>query len=146
MPEPGRILAIGRLTADGAWVGLHRAAQRWDLVFGDRDGSAPVGLPPGVPDRPGLVAAAIAYFSEALGDPPAAYEATQADLAELIGWLAETEPDVEAAARLREAREAVDDGLPGDAVANRLTAVNQNEQIDPIDLLVQTYRARQERR
>ncbi len=143
MVEPGRFVSVGRLTANGAWVGLRRVADRWDLVFGDADGSLPTDLPRGVPDRPGLVAAAIAYFSEALGDPPVAYEATQADLADLIGWLAETEPKVGAAARLREALEAVDDGLPGDAVANRLTAVNEDEQIDPIDLLVQTYRARQ---
>lgn len=142
MTEPESILAVGRLTPGGAWVGLYRSADRWDLVFGEPDGSVPLDLPAGRPDRPGLVAAAIAYFSEALADPPPAYEATQADLAELIRWLAETEPDAQAAARLREALDAVDDGLPGDAVASRLAPVNANEQIDPIDLLVQMHRAR----
>lgn len=145
MAESESILAVGRLATDGPWVGLRRSAGRWDLVFGDPDGSVALELPAGKPDRPALVAAAIAYFSEALADPPPAYEATQADLAALIGWLAETEPDAQAAARLRDALDAVDDGLPGDAVASRLTAVQANEQIDPIDLLVQLHRAREAR-
>ncbi len=146
MAELESVLAVGRLTAGGAWVGLYRSADRWDLVFGDPDGSVPSDPLAARPDRQGLVAAAIAYFSEALADPPVAYEATQADLAELIRWLAETEPDAQAAARLREALDAVDDGLPGDTVASRLVAVKENEQIDPIDLLVQLHRARLARR
>ncbi len=145
MADSDSILAVGRLATDGPWVGLRRSADRWDLVFGDPDGSVAPELPTGKPDRPALVAAAIAYFSEALADPPPAYEATQADLAGLIGWLAETEPDPQAAARLRDALEAVDDGLPGDVVASRLVAVKANEQIDPIDLLVHVHRARQAR-
>jgi hypothetical protein len=145
MAESQGILAVGRWAADGAWVALRRSDGRWDLVFGDPDGSVALEAPAGKPDRPGLVAAAMAYFSEALTDPPPAFEATQADLAELIGWLAETEPDAEAAARLREALEAVDDGLPGDVVASRLAAVKANEQIDPIDLLVEMHRAREAR-
>ena len=146
MANPETILAVGRLTTEGPWVGLRRSADRWDLVFGEADGSVALPRPAGPPDRIGLVAAAIAYFSEALADPPPAYEATQADLAALIRWLAETEPDPMVAARLGEALDAIDDGLPGDAVAGRLTDVIAHEQVDPIDLLVQIHGALQARR
>lgn len=145
MAERESISAVGRLTVDGAWVGLRHSAGGWDLVFGAPDGTVSSVTPAEPLDRSALVAAAIAYFSEALADPPAAYEATQADLAALIAWLAETEPDAQAAARLRDALEAVDDGLPGDAVASRLAAVNTNEQVDPIDLLIQVHQARMAR-
>ena len=141
MAEHETILAVGRLTADGTWVGLRRSPDGWDLVFGAPDGSVPSDAVE-TADRDALIAAASAYFSEALTDPPAAYEATQADLAALIAWLAETEPDRGGAARLREALDAVDDGLPGDVVAGRLAAVKGNEKADPIDLLIQVYQAR----
>lgn len=142
MTEQESVIALGRLTAGGEWVGLLRSARGWDLVFGGADGSLIRGPGRGHPNRPGLIAAAAAYFSEALGEAPPAFEATQADLADLIRWLAQTEPDPPSAKRLFDAIDAIDDGLAGDVVANRLTDREANEQIDPIDLLVELYRAR----
>jgi hypothetical protein len=84
-----------------------------------------------------LLALAIAYFTEALEGAPPEIEATQADLSALITDLAQRETDLEARRLLREALDAIDDGLAGDAVAGRLAAARplRTEPIDPIELL-----------
>jgi hypothetical protein len=69
--------------------------------------------------RKGLAAAAAAYFLAALDDPPVELEATQADVAALVTTLA-TGTGSEHDAAAREALDAIDDGLPADAVALRL--------------------------
>ena len=74
--------------------------------------------------RRALLALAIAYFEEALDDaPPDAAEATHQDMAELVSWLASAAlaPDERVAAR--QALDAVEDGLAGDAVTLLLIAL-----------------------
>jgi hypothetical protein len=105
--EPVR--AIGRLDPDGTWVGIEPAVDGYRLVFGRADRPAlrdPTTDP--FERRAGLVAAAIAFFLASLADPPAELEATQADLAHLVGSLS---------GDTREALDAIDDGLSGEAVA-----------------------------
>lgn len=148
MAEPAEsVYAIGRLSPDGPWAGLRRRASGWGLVFGEADGTVrDVPAPDPVTGRLRLLAAAAAYFAEALPDAPSHLEATQADLAELLGWLVAREAEPTAAARAREALDAIDDGLAGDAVVNLLNAYagavgrERREQADPIDLLLLAYR------
>jgi hypothetical protein len=93
-----------------------------------------------------LLAATIAYFEEALEPPPPELEATQADLAGLLSWMAATEPDAGRRRVVREALDAIDDGLAGDAVVARLSearrglASDAREQADTIDLLAERLR------
>ena len=137
MAETATILAIGQLTPDGHWAGIRSlAAGRWEPIFGGPDGLPRASSRPADRQRMLLIAAAIAYFSEALAETSAGLEATQGDLADVMHWLADTEPDATRATHLREAIDAVDDGLPGDAVASRLTPLIADEQIDPVDLLI----------
>ena len=87
-----------------------------------------------------LVALAILYFEEALEPPPPELEATQADLAELMRWMA-SQTDGNVRRLMREALDAIDDGLAGDSVVARLSEAragfgpNAAEQADVIDLL-----------
>jgi hypothetical protein len=125
--------AIGRIGPDGPWVGFVRADGAYRLA---------VGLPDGVRSEPAdagvLLAMAIAYFEDALEDPPPDIEATQADLSALVRHLALHEPSAERRL-LDEAVDAIDDGLAVDAVINRLAAARQRtaeEQADPVDLLL----------
>jgi len=136
MADEASVLVIGQLTPQGQWAGVQRTRDGWEPMFGDADGSTrPVNGPP-ERKRLLLVVAAIAYFSEALPQAATGFEATQGDLADAMRWLAESEPDPLTATRIREAIDAVDDGLPGDAVANRLTPLMADEQADPVDLLI----------
>ena len=66
------------------------------------------------------MAVAIAFFLSSLPDPPVELEATQADLARLVSSLVIEPPDAPQTTPAREALDAIDDGLPGDAVALRL--------------------------
>jgi len=96
--------------------------------------------------RAELMALAVAYYEEALDAPPPELEATQADLAELVRWLAAQEPEPRRHALFGEAIDAIDDGLAGDVVVARLNRVattrgETDEQADPIDLLVSRYEA-----
>jgi hypothetical protein len=75
--------------------------------------------------RAGLAAAASAYFLASLDPPPPDLEATHADVAALVRSLA-ADP---------EAIDAIDDGLPGDAVALRLATLLPAD-ADPVRLLV----------
>lgn len=88
-------------------------------MFGLPDGAV-VADPTNDPgaERAALVAVAIAFFLAVLDDPPVELEATHADVAELVRSLASGNiPDAAAA---WEALDAIDDGLPADAVALRL--------------------------
>jgi len=137
--EPVR--AIGRLSADGPWVGFQAAGQRYRLVFGMADGSLrpdPTRDPGAI--RAGLIASAIAYFSEALGEPPAEIAATQADLAQLIGRVGGDPADPRTERQAQDAMDAIDDGLPGDAVALRLAALSPQQSTDPLVLLAERLR------
>jgi len=139
-------VAIGRLGAEGPWLGIVReeAGFRLAVAF---PGSAAVTSRARGPHRIAeLLAAATAYFEEALDPPPPELEATQADLAALLSWIAGTETDTARRRLIGEALDAIDDGLAGDAVVARLSEVRRglgsdaNEQADAIDLLAQRVR------
>jgi hypothetical protein len=124
--------AIGRLEADGPWIGFgYRAAEcRFVVGAGDevRDGGA---------DQDLLLALAIAYFAEAVEGAPPDLEATQSDLSGLVRQLIHAEPDPARRALLSEAIDAIDDGLAGDAVATKLEAARATGHgaVDPVELL-----------
>ena len=139
-------VAIGRLRADGPWLGIvaEEAGFRLAVAF---PGSAPVtSRARGTRRIAELLAAAIAYFEEALDPPPPELEATQADLAGLLAWIAEAETDAVRSRLIGQALDAIDDGLAGDAVVARLSEARRglgseaNEQDDAIDLLAQRVR------
>lgn len=139
--EPS-VCAIGRFEADGAWVGFRPTADGYELVFGEADGS----LLTATASRPELLAAAIAYFEEALEDSPTELEATQHDLGQLLRWLHASESDPRLAALLLQALDGIDDGLAGDVMVARLSGALTasgipDEQADGVDLLAERYRA-----
>lgn len=143
--QPEHLAAVGRLEADrgSPWVGLARAAGRFELAFGVPDGTVHV-----VRDTPRreLLALAIAYVGETLTDPPPELEATHADLAALVGWLRDTASGPAASELLRQALDGIDDGLAADVVIARLVAAAEdgtpNEQADGwVGLLVERYRS-----
>jgi hypothetical protein len=141
------VSAFGRLWPEGPWVGTRRGASGWDLVFGEADGALRAWpAEDSVTGRVLLIAAAAAHFADVLSDPPVLLDATQADLAGLLGWLAATETEPGVAERAREAVDAIDDGLASDAVVNLLNAYSGSlrpettEQADPVDLLLDAYR------
>ena len=126
--------AIGRIRPGGPWIGFLPGEAGYRLVVGDSRGQrtqeADVDL---------LLALAIGYFEEAFPEPPPELEATHADLSELVRHVARGERDAARRRLLDEAVDAIDDGLAGDAVANRLSAARAgtaDEQADPVDLLV----------
>jgi len=123
--------AIGRLAPGGPWVGFQADAGGYRFVVGIgvalRSSEADVDL---------LLALAIAYFTEALDGAPPDLEATQADMSALVADLTQRATDTRAGGLLREALDAIDDGLAGDAVAGRLAAARPvAEATDPIELL-----------
>ncbi len=113
--------AVGRLAPDGSWVGFRRTPDGYRLVFGAADGSVRIDdtVHPAA-RRAGLVAVAIAFFLSSLPDPPAELEATQADLAGLVSSLVVQPPHPADDTPARAALDAIDDGLPADAVALQL--------------------------
>jgi uncharacterized protein YjaZ len=128
------ICAIGRIRAGGPWIGFQPSAQGYRVLAGSsslvrgREASA---------DE--MLAMAIAYFEEAFDDAPQELEASHEDLSALVRHLCAGRLDPKDRRLLDEAVDAIDDGLPGDAVANRLTAARghaADEQADPVDLLV----------
>jgi hypothetical protein len=133
------ILAVGRVREDGPWIGFQPGPLGYRVVAGLgpvlRGRDADVDL---------LLALAIAWFEEAFDDPPQELEASHEDLSALVRHLAAREADSGRRRLLDEAVDAIDDGLPGDAVANRLSAARSrsapsggtDEQVDPVDLLV----------
>lgn len=128
------VRAVGRWEPDGPWIGFEATDDGYRLCVGIGDN-----LLSEEADADVLLALAIAHFEEALVGGPPDLEATHADMAELVGFVAAHETDPTRRARLAEAVDAIDDGLAGDAVAVRLAAcrrVEANEQADPVDLLV----------
>jgi hypothetical protein len=135
------LCAIGRIDEDGAWVGLNADHGGYRLAFGRPGGSIEI-----VDASPvELLAVAMAYFEDALDDPPPDLDATQGDMAQLCRWLQAREPDAAAAALLGQAIDAIDDGLAVDVTVSRLgdvlRALTRNEQVEAVDLLVRRYRA-----
>jgi hypothetical protein len=135
--EPVR--AIGRLP-DGSLVGIEPASDGYGLAFGLPDGTwlaDPTTDP--LERRYGLVAGAIAFFLASLDDPPADVEATHADLARVVESLAPGLTSDEERATLSQALDAVDDGLPADAVALRLLPLLPSPDADPVEILGARY-------
>jgi hypothetical protein len=136
---PARVCAIGRPGPGAAWIGFEADAGSWRLVFGEPHGRRLAGE-----GRELLLDGAIAYFAEALDDPPPELEATHEDVAELIGWLLAVETDAVRSHRLRLVLDAVDDGLAADEVITRLIAARNPEASEPadaVDRLVQCYQS-----
>ena len=135
--EPVR--AIGRLP-DGPLVGIGPSADGYRLAFGLPDGTW---LPDPTTDplerRSGLVAGAIAFFLASLDDPPADLEATHADLARVVEGLAPGLSEDAERAILSQVLDAVDDGLPADAVALRLLPLLPAPDADPVEILRARY-------
>jgi hypothetical protein len=127
--------AIGRISDGGPWIGFQPADSGYLLVVGSE-----AAVRSRMADADLLLALAIAYFEEAFPDPPPELEATQADISALVRHLASRESDPARRHLLGIAVDAIDDGLAGDAVANRLSAARgrgAEEQADPVDLLVE---------
>ena len=136
-------VAIGRLAGGAAWLGLEPNDDGWRVVFGDatRERSAAA---PADEQRELVLAAAGVYFEDALDDPPLDREATHGDIAAIIGWLVQSERDADRRRRLREALDAVEDGLAVDEVIGRLLAAGAqdvNEPADWVDRLEDAYRS-----
>jgi hypothetical protein len=139
-------VAIGRLAAGAGWIGLEPRDGGWRVVFGESAGER--GSRGSMARQRELVLAAVgAYFEDALEDPPPDIEATQEDMAAVIGWLVSSEPDAARRRRLREGLDAVEDGLAADEVIGRLLAAGPagvNEPADWVDRLEDAYRSLRE--
>ena len=109
--------AVGRIGPGGPWIGFAPAIDdRYELVIGG------TGMPPqrAAADADDLLSVAVAYFEDDLDEPPEELAATHGDIGSLVRHVAEHEGDVERRRLLGEAVDAVDDGLPADAVVSRL--------------------------
>ena len=132
------VRAVGRLEADGPWIGFgYRAGDPHVVVAATdwlRDEPA---------DQDLMLALAIAYFAGAVAEAPPDLEATQSDLSGLVRHLIGAEPDSARRALLGEALDAIDDGLAGDAVAEKLEAARSDrvDAADPVEVL--SMKARQ---
>jgi hypothetical protein len=126
------VRAIGRLEAGGPWIGFGYRAGAGRLVVGATDG-----MRDRAADQDLLLALAIAYFAEAVDEAPPDIEATQSDLSGLVRQLMGAEPDPARRALLSEAIDAIDDGLAGDAVAEKLGVARspRADVVDPVELL-----------
>ena len=136
-------VAIGRPAGGTAWLGLQPHSGGWRVVFGDAAGERPVAASVDE-QREFVLAAAGVYFEDALDDPPPDLEATHEDIAAIIGWLVQSERDGDRRRRLREALDAVEDGLAVDEVIGRLLAAGArdvNEPADWVDRLEEAYRS-----
>lgn len=109
---------VGRLGVDGPSLGfVPTLDDGYALVIGE--GASSRRTPASDDD---LVALAIAYFEESLGDPPEALAATHGDIGTLVRHVAEHETDVVQRRRLSEAVDAIDDGQAAEVVMGRLAA------------------------
>jgi hypothetical protein len=124
--------AVGRLETDGPWIGFGYRAGAPRIVVGTAEGVLDA---PADPDL--TLALAIAHFAGALGEPPPDLEATQSDLSALVSHLVRGEADPGRRALLGEAMDAIDDGLAGDAVAEKLEAARSSltDAVDPVEVL-----------
>ena len=110
--------AVGHIEPNGPWVGFAPALDdRYALVAGTDDGR--VASAPAAPDD--LISLAVAYFADELPEPPESLAATHGDIGALVRHLAAAEADGERAERLREAVDAIDDGLAADVVIGGLS-------------------------
>lgn len=135
-----RVRAVGRLSADGPWIGFVAGEPGYRLVAEAPDGSARL-LGRAGADEAGLVAVAIVHFLASLEPPPPDLEATQADVARLVRSLAAARDAGPGADLAQQAVDAIDDGLAADAVALRLAALLPDGDADPLSILAQRLSA-----
>lgn len=120
--------AIGRLWDDRPdWFGIARVKSprsleeperpAYSLVFGEPGGVTRV--PAGAGPR-GVLLALIAFFEGEAPEPPPELEMTQGEAADAVRSLAAGAADEDFGAPLREALDAIDDGLPADVVTSFL--------------------------
>lgn len=107
---------VGRLGDDGPWLGFAPSLDDGYLLV-CTDGTEIHRTPASAAD---LLCLAVAYFEDALGEPPEHLAATHADIGALVRHVA-AHADDERGARIAEAVDAIDDGLDGDAVIAALT-------------------------
>lgn len=129
--------AIGRLDPEGPWIGFRFRGGACRVVVGGQDW-----MRDGPADDDLALALAIAHFTQAFGEAPPDLEATQSDLSTLVRQLMGSAPDSRRRALLREAVDAIDDGLAGDAVAEKLAAARSPrvDAVDPVELLLASAR------
>ena len=109
--------AVGRIGPDGPWVGFAPALDDgYELVIGGTDQPSRRRTA----DADDLLCLAIAYFEDDLDAPPEELGATHGDIGSLVRHVAEHETDAKRRRQLGEAVDAVDDGLPAEAVVGRL--------------------------
>jgi hypothetical protein len=133
----GSVHVVGRLSPGHPFLGFAAADGGYAPVVGSPDGGwhvvAGADLDRGG-RRAGLVCLAIAFFLESLTDPPPGLEATHADVARLVASLEASSGSPADGAVVREALDAIDDGLAVDAVVIRLQRLLPPD-VDPPRLL-----------
>ena len=124
--------AIGRLEAGGPWIGFGYRGGAFRIVM-----EASGGMRDAAADQDLILALAIAHFAGALEEAPPDLEATQSDLSAVVRHLMNAEVDPARRALLSEALDAIDDGLAGDAVAEKLGAARsrRDDAVDPVEVL-----------
>jgi hypothetical protein len=118
--------AVGRLGPDGPWVGFAPTIDDgYALVVGPpASGGLAARSDPNDPAvRDDLLALVLLYFEEALDPAPDELAATHGDIGALLRHISETEADDARRRALREAVDAVDDGLAADVTISRLGRV-----------------------
>ena len=117
---------VGRLDADGPWLGF---APTVDDGYALTVGTARQRATPA-----DLVALAIAWFEEVLGDPPEDVAATFGDIGAIVRHAAEHVASSADRRRYDEAVDAIDDGLAADVVIERLARA-LGEGVEAVDHL-----------
>lgn len=120
--------AVGRIGDQGHWIGFALGPEDGYLLV---IGGGAVGPRTAVARADDLLSLAIAYFEEALPEPPEELAATHADIGALVRHLATTGRDEGRLPALYEAVDAVDDGLAPDVVVGRLSACLEDGE-DPV--------------
>jgi hypothetical protein len=126
-----------------AAIGFSREPDGYRVVAWAPDGSVHASPLGGQGRLRELLACAIAHYEEALLPPPPEWEATQEDLRGLVAWLRDA-VGPSARGHLVLALDAIDDGLPGDAVVALLVAAARAEAAagdDVLGLLAERYAA-----
>jgi hypothetical protein len=109
--------AVGRIAPDGAWIGFAPTADDgYALTLATSDAAY---RRPATP--PDLAALAVAWFEEALPEPPEAVAATLGDIAAIVRHAAERTVGLDRRADYALAVDAIDDGLAADVVIDRLS-------------------------
>ncbi len=147
------INAIGRLgDAAAPWFGIarepadDRSAGAYTLVFGEANGAVVSAPSESADPQRGLILALIAFFEGEARDPPPELEMTHWDAAEAVRWLAShAGAETARATALRDAADAIDDGLPTDVVTGHLYRALEADggpaavRVSPVSELRRTY-------